>query len=251
MICQYYFENNFIYFIINRCDRILSEYSVNYVLLSTCVLIKLTIRSFYTILSLELLQKSNYSKEIIMNHTHTLRTKQLTTIALMTAITCILAPLAIPIPISPVPITLTNLVLYISIFILGWRSATISYFIYLLLGLVGLPVFSGFAGGPGKLFGPTGGYLIGFIFLLVLSGWLIEHFNGNTWLNCGAMILGALVTYAFGTTWLSAQLDLTFLQGLAAGVFPYLIGDAVKILIALLVGPILQKRLNLWHKISN
>ena len=68
----------------------------------------------------------------------------LTVIALVTAITCILAPLSIPIVISPVPVTLTNLVLYLSLYILKTRKALISYLIYLMLGLVGLPVFSGF-----------------------------------------------------------------------------------------------------------
>ena len=104
------------------------------------------------------------------------RTHLLVRIALVTAITCILAPLSIPLPFSPVPLSLTNLVLYISIFILGWKAATVSYLAYLLLGAIGLPVFSGFAGGLGKLAGPTGGYLVGMIFLTILSGWIAERF---------------------------------------------------------------------------
>ena len=68
------------------------------------------------------------------------RTRQITLIGLMTAITCILAPLSIPLPFSPVPISLTNLVIFISVFILGMKDATISFLIYLLLGAVGLPV---------------------------------------------------------------------------------------------------------------
>jgi len=69
-------------------------------------------------------------------------TKRMVTIALVTAITCILAPLSVPIPISPVPITLTNLVLFISFFVLEWKDALLSYIIYMLIGLAGLPVFS-------------------------------------------------------------------------------------------------------------
>ena len=92
-----------------------------------------------------------------------LSTKQLTTIGVMTAVTCILGPLAIPLSFSPVPISLTNLAIYISIYVLGTKSGTISYIVYLLLGLVGLPIFSNFTGGLAKLAGPTGGYLIGFI----------------------------------------------------------------------------------------
>ena len=76
------------------------------------------------------------------------RTRQITLIGLMTAITCILAPLSIPI--GPVPISLTNLVIYFSLFILGTKKGTISYLIYLLIGLVGIPVFSSFTSVSGQ-----------------------------------------------------------------------------------------------------
>ena len=79
--------------------------------------------------------------------------------ALFAAVTCVLAPLAVPI--GPVPISLTNLVIYISLYVLGWKQGTITYIVYLLLGLAGLPVFSGFESGIGKFAGPTGGYLAG------------------------------------------------------------------------------------------
>ena len=81
------------------------------------------------------------------------RTRQITLIGLMTAITCILAPLSIPI--GPVPISLTNFAIYLSLYLLDWKKGTISYILYLLLGLVGLPVFSGFTGGIRKIAGPT------------------------------------------------------------------------------------------------
>ena len=96
------------------------------------------------------------------------RTRQITLIGLMTAITCILAPLSIPI--GPVPISLTNFAIYLSLYLLDWKKGTISYILYLLLGLVGLPVFSGFTGGIGKLAGPTGGYIIGFIPMAIIAG---------------------------------------------------------------------------------
>lgn len=105
-----------------------------------------------------------------------LTTKQMTLIALMTALTCILGPLSIPLPFSPVPISFTNLVLYFSVFVLGTKFSTISYIVYLLIGLVGLPVFSGFSGGPAKVAGPTGGYLVGFVFLTVIAGFFCGAF---------------------------------------------------------------------------
>ena len=98
--------------------------------------------------------------------------KDMVLMALFAALTCVLAPLAVPI--GPVPISLTNLVIYFSLYVLGWQRATITYIVYLLLGLVGLPVFSGFEGGVGKVAGPTGGYLIGFIFMAIVCGLLMQ-----------------------------------------------------------------------------
>lgn len=176
-------------------------------------------------------------------------TRQMVLIALMTAITCILAPCSIPLPFSPVPISFTNLVLYISIFVLGYKAATVSYIVYLLLGLVGLPIFSGFSGGLGKLAGPTGGYLIGFIFLTLIAGLFVDKSEGKYRyvLYVAGMVLGTAVTYAFGTIWLAKQMSLTFMQGLAVGVIPYLPGDTAKIIIAMIIGPVLKKRINNLH----
>ena len=151
-------------------------------------------------------------------------TKRMVWVALFTAITCILAPLSIPIPISPVPITLTNLVLFISLYILSWKEALISYILYLLLGICGLPVFSGFSGGIGKLAGPTGGYLAGFIFLILIAGFFMQIFPKKKTLTILGMVLGMAAT-------------------LSVGVLPYLLGDAVKIAAASIIGPILQNRL--------
>lgn len=93
---------------------------------------------------------------------------ELVVCAMMTGIICIFAPMSVPIGL--VPISLTNLVLYFMVYILGMRGTLISYTVYLLLGIVGLPVFSNYTGGVGKLAGPTGGYLIGFYFMIAISG---------------------------------------------------------------------------------
>lgn len=166
-----------------------------------------------------------------------LTTAQMTVAALMTAVMCIFGPMALPLPVSPVPISLTNLVLYFMIYILGTKLSLISLGIYLLLGAVGLPVFSGFAGGLGKLAGPTGGYLLGFVFMTMISGFAVERFPGRP-VICGAgMILGTAVCYLFGTVWLAGQMSLSFPAALGAGVIPYLPGDAVKIILAVILGP--------------
>lgn len=169
--------------------------------------------------------------------------KELTIIGLMTAIICILGPLSIPIPFSVVPISFTNLAIYFTVFILGWKKGTISYLIYLLIGLVGVPVFSGFGAGFGKLFGPTGGYLIGFIFMSLIAGYMIEKFPGKKYMYLIGMTAGLLVAYTMGTLWLSYQLDLSIKEGLFMGVIPYLPGDVLKIVAALIIGPVLRNTL--------
>ena len=166
-----------------------------------------------------------------------IRTKQMVLIALMTAVTCVLGPLSIPLPFSPVPISLTNFAIFLAIFILGMKNGTISFIIYLLLGAVGVPVFSSFRGGLQVLAGPTGGYLIGFIFLALIMGFALDHFGRKLVPTIIGMIIGMAVCYAFGTVWLAKLLSLSFKEGLMMGVIPYLAGDAAKIIIAAIVGP--------------
>lgn len=166
-----------------------------------------------------------------------IRTKQMVLIALMTAVTCVLGPLSIPLPFSPVPISLTNFAIFLAIFVLGMKNGTISFIIYLLLGAIGVPVFSSFRGGLQVLAGPTGGYLIGFIFLALIMGFALDHFDRKLVPTIIGMIIGMAVCYAFGTVWLAKLLSLSFKEGLMIGVIPYLAGDAAKIIIAAIVGP--------------
>lgn len=171
-------------------------------------------------------------------------TKQMALIGVVTAITCILAPMSVPLPITPVPISLTNLVLYVSVFLLGWKSATVSYIVYLLIGFAGLPVFSGFTGGLAKLAGPTGGYLIGMIFIAIFSGYAVEKGNGKRWIALIGMVLGTIIDYVLGTFWLSKLMHTTFTAALSAGVLPFIPGDLLKIIAALILGPLLRSRVN-------
>ena len=170
-----------------------------------------------------------------------IRTKQMVLIALMTAVTCVLGPLSIPLPFSPVPISLTNFAIFLAIFILGMKNGTISFIIYLLLGAVGVPVFSSFRGGLQVLAGPTGGYLIGFIFLALIMGFALDHFDRKLVPTIIGMIIGMAICYIFGTAWLAGQLGMSFVAALGVGVIPYLPGDTAKIIIAIIAGPQIRK----------
>lgn len=176
-----------------------------------------------------------------MEKTKKINTRQLTMIGVTTAIICILGPLSLPIGI--VPISLTNLAIYFAIYALGGKRGTLSYIVYLFIGLVGLPVFSGFSGGLPKLLGPTGGYLIGFIFIAFISGIFVDKFPNKNYMCFLGMVLGTIVTYIFGTSWLAYEAHIGFNKALAVGVLPFIPGDIVKIIIALLIGPQIRKRL--------
>lgn len=169
--------------------------------------------------------------------------KQMTLIGLMTAILCILSPIAIPLPISPIPVSLGNMAVCFVVAVLGLKSGTLSVLLYLLLGLAGLPVFSGFTGGLGKLLGPTGGYLIGYLFLALFFGFVVEHFHNRLFANTFGALSGMLILYLFGTLWLTFQLDLDFVSALWIGVIPYIPMDIVKIIVAIPLGMKLRRRL--------
>lgn len=167
--------------------------------------------------------------------------REMALIAVMAAVTCVLGPLSVPIGV--VPISFTNLAVYLAIYVLGCKRGTISYIIYLLIGLVGVPVFSSFTGGVGKLFGPTGGYLIGFIFMALICGWFIDKFDCKLVPSFVGMVLGTIVCYVFGTVWLAYQAGMSFYAALAAGVLPFIIGDLVKMVIAAVIGPQVRRQL--------
>lgn len=173
-----------------------------------------------------------------------MKTKQLALTGLMAAVLCILGPISLPIPISPVPISLGTFAVFLTVYILGMKLGTISVCIYILLGLVGVPVFSGFSGGVGKVLGPTGGYIIGFLFMALIIGSFVDKWKTNFVLIAIGMVLGTAVCYLFGTVWLAKQAGMSFSAALAAGVIPFIPADIVKMILAVLIGH--QVKVRLW-----
>lgn len=171
------------------------------------------------------------------------KTVNLAFTAMMTAVVCVLGPIAIQLPVSPVPVSLGTLGLYTVIYILGQKKAMLSCTLYLLIGLAGAPVFTGFTGGIAKLFGPTGGYLIGYLPMAALIGFFLHKFD-KKWLQFIGYLLGTAVLYSFGTLWLSVMNDIRFIDALWLGVIPFIPGDIAKIIIAMILGPLVRKALN-------
>ncbi|PID40865.1 MAG: BioY family transporter [Proteobacteria bacterium] len=161
----------------------------------------------------------------------TLQLKRMVYASLMAALTAAGAYIAIPV--GPVPIVLQNLFVMLAGLLLGGRWGLISIGVYLLAGAVGLPVFAGGTGGVGKFVGPTGGYLLGFVAAAYLIGVFSERGRGRVVVDILAMTAGTIVIYAFGVTWLKMVTGMSFSKAVAVGMLPFLIGDALKIAVAI------------------
>ncbi len=151
----------------------------------------------------------------------------------------------IQIPLT-IPITLQTMGICIAAGLLGLKKGTFSVLVYILLGLVGVPVFAGFSAGPGVLFGVTGGYIIGFIFTALIVGGALKLFGKKTWVYIVSMIVGILVCYAFGTAWFMIVYTknmgaITLGVALSKCVVPFLIPDLVKIIVATVLCKALDK----------
>lgn len=173
------------------------------------------------------------------------KTKDLTLIAISTALTCVLSPLSIPIGI--VPIALTNLILLLNTYVLGYKKALVACLLYIIIGAIGIPVFANFSGGIGILSGPTGGYIIGYIPMIIVSGLLIEKYP-NRLIHIIAMIIGTALCYALGTVWFCFVMNSSLASAMAICVIPFIPFDLIKIIIVALIGPVIIKRLNTAKK---
>ena len=148
--------------------------------------------------------------------------KTMTMCAIMAALMCILGPMSIPI--GAVPISFTNLVIYLTVYLLGAKKGCISYLIYMLLGVVGLPVFSG--------------YLVGFILLALISGIVLEKTNRNIVWSFVGMVAGTAIAYLFGTVWFVIQAQCTVGYALSVCVMPFIPFDLLKMVIAIALGKV-------------
>lgn len=151
----------------------------------------------------------------------------------------------IAVPVGPVPIVLQNMFVMLAGLLLGSRWGVASVGLYLLAGICGLPVFSGGGAGLGHFFGPTGGYLIGYLPAVFLIG-LTSDKTTSMLFRGGALIAGAALVYLFGVSWLKIATGMSASKAMALGMFPFLIGDAIKIVSALFIAkallPMISKK---------
>lgn len=158
-------------------------------------------------------------------------------IALSAALIAICSWLSIP---TTIPFTLQTFAVCLISALFGTKRGTLAVCVYILLGAVGIPVFSGFAGGIGVLLGTTGGYIIGFIFTAISVGLWLKRFGDGVFSLAVSMVLGIALCYVFGTAWFMFVYARTsgsigLLTALSWCVFPYLIPDGLKILLAVIL----------------
>ncbi|MGM9549044.1 MAG: biotin transporter BioY [Faecousia sp.] len=166
-----------------------------------------------------------------------MKTLDMAYIAMFAVLMAVCSWISIP---SVVPFTLQTFGIFVAVGVLGGKRGTLAVVLYLLMGVVGLPVFAGFSGGLGVLLGSTGGYIVGFVFTALIM-WAMERLLGRkTWVLAVSMVIGLAVCYAFGTAWfLMVYARTTGPIGLwtALGwcVFPYILPDLVKLALALVI----------------
>lgn len=168
-----------------------------------------------------------------------MKLKSITYISITSVIIAICAWLTVP---SAVPFTMQTFGVFFALLFLGGKRGTISVALYLLLGALGLPVFSGFSGGLGQLLGPTGGYLLGFL-LTGIVYMIFERFLGKSLkVSVFSLILGLFICYLFGTIWFFIYKEnMSFLSAVLICVVPFIIPDLLKLALAVFVTSRLKK----------
>lgn len=167
-------------------------------------------------------------------------TRQLTHLALMTAVLCVTAPLQLPL--GALPLTLQTFCIALTGALLGGKRGCTAVAAYLLLGAVGLPVFSGWTGGISHLLGPTGGFLIGFLPMTLLCG---AGANRSLPLQLTLSLTGLLLMEIPGTAMLMYAVNMTLPAAVAAGVAPYIAKDIVCVILAVLTARKIAPRLRI------
>ncbi|GCF94070.1 biotin synthesis protein BioY [Enterococcus florum] len=178
-----------------------------------------------------------------------LSTREMVFAALFAALTGVLAQLTIPF--GPIPLTMQTFAVAFTSTLLGKKIGTLTVLLYLFMGAIGLPVFAGGNAGFSVIFGPTGGFLIGFVFTALSIGWILENTRKTYFWAITANLTGALITLLFGVLWLKVSAGMPWQGALAAGMIPFLVPSAIKAVLAGYLGLLIMRRLPRSLRLSN
>ncbi|MEI6100601.1 MAG: biotin transporter BioY [Eubacteriales bacterium] len=171
-----------------------------------------------------------------------MKTRDLIVTAFFAALTVIFSAISLPIPLSPVPFSLAIVAIFLAGALLPKNQAALAQIVYILLGVIGLPVFSKMQGGLGVIAGPTGGYIIAYPIMAYIIALIIEKARKRIFLAYFlSMICALALCYMLGTLWLSVETHLTFSAALAAGVIPFIIPDIIKAVLSSLLAVALYR----------
>lgn len=170
-------------------------------------------------------------------------TRSIAFAALFVALITVCSWISIP---FAVPFTLQTFAVFITCIVLGGKLGFFTILTYVILGAIGLPVFAGFKGGLGALFGPTGGYILGFLLSALIIWILTSIFNTKIPVIIASSAIGLILCYAFGTLWFMYVYTqdgntISLFSVLSMCVFPFIIPDLIKIALAIILGRNIKK----------
>lgn len=169
--------------------------------------------------------------------------KDIAIISVAAAMICVVSPVSIPI--GDIPISLATFIIYLIAAIIGPKKGTISVLVYILVGIIGIPVFSNYRAGISVIVGVTGGYIVGYIPLALLTGIFTYKFKNKIWMYPIGMILGTIVCYFIGTVWYMFNTNNNLISSLLVCVVPFLLFDLIKIVLSSVLAYLINKKLSL------
>lgn len=169
--------------------------------------------------------------------------QELCTIGLFTAVICILAPFSIPMPLG-VPMTMQTFAIILAGIVLGAKRGALSTLIYILLGAIGLPIFSNFTGGWQTIIGPTGGFILSFPLMAYLIGLGMEYRTKYRWCLYIGLVLATAFNFFFGILVFCHVTDSSLSVGFATCVLPFIPGTILKTVLATILGLHIRKRIH-------
>ncbi len=175
-----------------------------------------------------------------------MKAQKIASTGILAAMICVLSPFSIPA--GTIPVSLATFAIYITACTVKTKISVSAVIIYILLGAMGLPVFSSFQGGFHILTGVTGGYIIGYIPCTIIIGLLVNRFEDKKFIYAVSLVLGTVACYAIGTLWYMIQTNSNFVSAISVCILPFIIGDIIKISAASALGFVLRKRIAGYKK---